>query len=86
MTRSIGSPLLSLRSIRRHAAACARISLFGYHLNGNADELGLVPVSAQLPMQRANVILGPTVHKWHLDFADDDALDCHSCEGILYRA
>src|SRR4029079_11761714 len=34
MTQSIGRPLLSERSIRRQAAACARISSFGYHLKG----------------------------------------------------
>src|SRR6185295_9231573 len=34
ITRSIGRPLLSLRSSSRHALACARISDFGYHLNG----------------------------------------------------
>ena len=34
ITASIGRPLLSERSSRRHAAACVRISSFGYHLKG----------------------------------------------------
>src|ERR1700730_13424850 len=35
MTASIGTPFDSVRSTRRHAAACARSSRFGYHLKGS---------------------------------------------------
>ena len=35
ITRSIGRPLLSVRSSSPQAAACGRISCFGYHLNGS---------------------------------------------------
>ena len=46
-------------------------------LKRNADELGLIPVCAQLPMQRANVVLGATMHERNLHFADNDALNTH---------
>ena len=43
ITRSIGRPLLSLRSSSRQAAACARISCFGYHLNGTLTSSASCP-------------------------------------------
>src|SRR5687767_4892024 len=54
-------------------------------LERNADDLGLISVRAQLMMQRANMVLGATVHERNLDLADDDASNTHQCEGILYR-
>ena len=54
-------------------------------LERNADELGLIPVRAQLLMQRANVVLGAAMHERNLYLADDDAANTHQCEGILYR-
>ena len=46
--RSIGRPLLSLRSSRRQAAACGRISSFGYHLKGTLTSSASIPARAQL--------------------------------------
>src|SRR5687768_1333128 len=43
MIRSIGRPLLSLKSRSRHAAACGRISSFGYHLNGSDTRSAAMP-------------------------------------------
>jgi len=54
-------------------------------LERNTDELGLIPVGEELLMQRANVVLGATMHKWNLYLTDDDAANTHQCEGILYR-
>ena len=58
ITRSIGSPLLSLRSISRHAAACARISPFGYHLNGMLTSSASKAVALELADERSDVIFG----------------------------
>lgn len=55
----------------------------GVPLERDADELGLVPVRAQLFVQRANVILGTTVHERDLNLADDDAANSHEGWGIL---
>ena len=71
MTQSIGRPLLSERSIRRQAAACARISSFGYHLKGIDDALGVVAARPQLGDQAAHVHLGAALHERHLRLADD---------------
>src|SRR5262245_46419377 len=42
-------PLLSLRSSSRQAAACARISDFGYHLNGTLTSSASYPDARSCP-------------------------------------
>ena len=75
MTRSIGRPLLSLRSSRRQAAACGRISSFGYHLNGSATRSTAYPRAAQLRDEAADVQLGAAFDERHLRLADHDRAD-----------
>ena len=72
MARSMRVPLLSLRSRNRHAAACARISSFGYHLNGTLTSSVWWPWSAELPDQLPHVVFGAALDERHLGFTDDD--------------
>ncbi len=85
MTRSIGSPLRLAQIDQAPRGRMRENFLLRIPLERNTDELGLIPVGAQLLMQRANVVLGATMHEWNLYLTDDDAANTHQCEGILYR-
>jgi hypothetical protein len=75
-----------LAQIDQPPRRCVRENFFlRVPLEGNADQLRLVPVQTQLLMQRANVVFGATMHERNLHLADNDAANTHRREGILYR-
>ena len=74
MIRSIGRPLLSLRSSSRHAAACGRISSFGYHLNGSDTRSVAMPRARSSRDQLLHEQLGAAAHERHLRLAHQDGL------------
>ena len=77
MTRSIGFPVAFGQIDEPPGRRVRKNFSLRVPLVRNADEFGLISVHAQLPMQRADEVLGATMHERNLDFADDDALNAH---------
>ncbi len=72
MTRSIGRPLLSLRSMQTPGGGVRQNFVLRVPLEGHADELGVVPLALKFVDERAHVILGAATDERHLGFADQN--------------
>ena len=86
VTHEVGRKLRRDHEVDRPPVALAEIEqpprrgvrenlLLGIPLEGNADELGVVPGVTQLADQLTNVKLGPALHEGHLRFAHENRPD-----------